>query len=240
MVGRSGGEEFCFSSKCWFLKRSVLSLSLASLLFAPQISGEWTNNRAPRSLWHLSWSIHLVSFSLFAPPTAGPKSLIADTERIEVSWCTKAGYGTRLIPEGTITSAQFLSTDTFVQIIGKGDMTKVNVFPKDEGGELDPHGADGLGNPIGEWFSLKSKMSEKRESKKARRPRLFSWFFQEDSSSRMVSKAENTLNHTSGWNSLHSIPSASELVKELIKILNRCVNTSTMCEFSADSERKRT
>lgn len=89
------------------------------------------------------------SRSLFAPPSSGPKSLIADTERVEVSWCTKSGYGTRLIPPGTVTSAQFLKTDTFVQIIGNGDLTKINVFPKDQGGELDPHGADGNGNPIG-------------------------------------------------------------------------------------------
>lgn len=33
---------------------------------------------------------------LWAPPTPGP---IGNTERIEVAWCIKDGYGSRLIPE---------------------------------------------------------------------------------------------------------------------------------------------
>jgi len=36
-----------------------------------------------------------------------------------------------------------------VQITGFGDFTKMNIAAGDEGGELDPHGADGNGNPIG-------------------------------------------------------------------------------------------
>lgn len=150
-------ERFGFLPSSGFLKGSVLfspsriSFTFLSLHLRFLVSNQTLKSFSVLSTSKLIRSAHL-SLSLFAPPTAGPKSLIADTERIEVSWCTKAGYGTRLIPEGTITSAQFLRTDTFVQIIGKGDMTKINVFPKDEGGELDPHGADGLGNPIGEYW----------------------------------------------------------------------------------------
>ncbi|PLW08736.1 hypothetical protein PCASD_25316 [Puccinia coronata f. sp. avenae] len=40
-------------------------------------------------------------------------------------------------------------TPHYVQITGLGDFTKVNVPPKDEGGEMDPSGADGHGNPAG-------------------------------------------------------------------------------------------
>lgn len=36
-----------------------------------------------------------------------------------------------------------------VQITGAGDLTKLNIPKGDDGGELDPHGADGNGNPIG-------------------------------------------------------------------------------------------
>ena len=35
--------------------------------------------------------------------------------------------------------------DMYVQIMGYGDLTKINVAPGDEGGELDPHGQDGNG-----------------------------------------------------------------------------------------------
>lgn len=37
----------------------------------------------------------------------------------------------------------------YVQIMGYGDLTKINIAPGDYGGELDPHGATGEGNPVG-------------------------------------------------------------------------------------------
>jgi len=89
-------------------------------------------------------------FCLWAPPyTDGTNSTIGETERIEVAWCMKDGYGTRLIPDGTITGAHFVQTPDYVQVTGVGDFTKMNIPAGDEGGELDPHGADGNGNPIG-------------------------------------------------------------------------------------------
>jgi hypothetical protein len=99
---------------------------------------------------------------VWGPPNGGT---VSDNERVEVSWCTQPGRGTRLIPEGTITGAHFVKTPSYVQITGKGDFTKIGITAGDEGGELDPHGADGNGNPIGglvfhngqqmhEWFSF--------------------------------------------------------------------------------------
>ncbi|KAI0316225.1 hypothetical protein OF83DRAFT_1196582 [Amylostereum chailletii] len=88
-------------------------------------------------------------FCFFAPPEPGPNSVIGDTERIEVAWCMQGKYGTRIIPDGTIQGAHFVQTPDYVQITGIGDLTKVNVPAGDAGGELDPHGADGNGNPIG-------------------------------------------------------------------------------------------
>ncbi|THH01468.1 hypothetical protein EW026_g1238 [Hermanssonia centrifuga] len=88
-------------------------------------------------------------FCLFAPPQPGADSGIGNTERIEVSWCVKPGYGTRLIPDGAITGAHFVQTPDYVQVTGVGNLTSLNIPTGDEGGELDPHGADGNGNPIG-------------------------------------------------------------------------------------------
>ena len=84
-------------------------------------------------------------FCLFAPPEPGADSAIGNTERIEVAWCLKPGYGTRLIPNGAITGAHFVQTPDYVQVTGVGDLTKLNIPKGDEGGELDPHGADGNG-----------------------------------------------------------------------------------------------
>ncbi|KII86992.1 hypothetical protein PLICRDRAFT_55877 [Plicaturopsis crispa FD-325 SS-3] len=95
-------------------------------------------------------------FCLWAPPEPGAGSVIGNTEgrissmtRIEVAWCLRDGTGARLIPDGAIQGVQFLQTSEFVQVTGVGDLTKLNIPAGDEGGELDPHGADGNGNPIG-------------------------------------------------------------------------------------------
>ncbi|KAJ6632170.1 hypothetical protein B0H10DRAFT_2426993 [Mycena sp. CBHHK59/15] len=85
-------------------------------------------------------------FCLFAPPYLAN---VSDTETIEVAWCTKLRNNARLIPDGTITGVTFLKTDFYIQIMGIGDFTKLNIPAADEGGELDPHGAFGTGNPVG-------------------------------------------------------------------------------------------
>ena len=59
-----------------------------------------------------------------------------------VTWCSKSGHGTRLIPAGALTGVQFLKTPDYIQIVGFIDQTKVNIAAGDYGGEMDPHGAD--------------------------------------------------------------------------------------------------
>ena len=93
------------------------------------------------------------------PPIYRSKGSIANPR-------TQSGYGTRLIPDGTIQGAHFVQTPDYVQVtgtglplpggvvcqcsilcsvLGIGDLTKINVPAGDAGGELDPHGADGNG-----------------------------------------------------------------------------------------------
>jgi len=85
-------------------------------------------------------------FCLFAPPAM---QNISESETFEVAWCTKQRNNARLIPDGTITGVSFLKTDAYVQVFGYGDFTRLNIPFGDFGGELDPHGAFGDGNPIG-------------------------------------------------------------------------------------------
>ncbi|RDB21813.1 hypothetical protein Hypma_010825 [Hypsizygus marmoreus] len=104
-------------------------------------------------------------FCIFAPPTM---QNISDSEvrmllpfflltweinivlqTFEVAWCTKQRNNARSIPDGTLTGVSFLKTDAYVQIYGFGDFTKLNIPFGDYGGELDPHGAYGDGNPVG-------------------------------------------------------------------------------------------
>jgi hypothetical protein len=92
------------------------------------------------------WINSLNDFCLYAPPTVGE---VGNMEPKVVSWCLKSGRGTRLIPNGTLTGVHFTKTPTYVQISGVGDFTKMNIPKGDYGGELDPHGATGMGNPVG-------------------------------------------------------------------------------------------
>ncbi|KAJ7064657.1 hypothetical protein C8F01DRAFT_960902, partial [Mycena amicta] len=85
-------------------------------------------------------------FCIFAPPSL---ATIPDTETVEVAWCTMPRNNARVIPDGTFSGVSFLKTPFYVQIFGFGDLTKLNIAPNDAGGELDPHGASGAGNPVG-------------------------------------------------------------------------------------------
>lgn len=85
-------------------------------------------------------------FCIYAPPTI---NTIGAAERFTVSYCTRSGRGTRLIPNGSIRGVHFVQTPDYVQITGVGDLTSLNIRAGDGGGEMDPHGADGKGNPIG-------------------------------------------------------------------------------------------
>ncbi|CAO1639200.1 unnamed protein product [Sympodiomycopsis kandeliae] len=86
-------------------------------------------------------------FCLWAP-YSGSKT-VGDQEEKMVSYCIRSGYGTRLIPDGTIKKAHFVKTPNFVQVTGFGDFTSMHIRGGDAGGELDPHGATGAGNPPG-------------------------------------------------------------------------------------------
>ena len=66
-----------------------------------------------------------------------------------VAWCTQARNEARVIPDGTFTAVHLVRTPLYIQVQGWGDFTKINIADGDEGGELDPHGATGDGNPIG-------------------------------------------------------------------------------------------
>jgi len=74
---------------------------------------------------------------------------IGESEAREVAWCTKPGHGTRVIPPGALTGAQWLYSKNYLQVVGYIDQTKVGLAADDLGGELDPHGADEQGNPLG-------------------------------------------------------------------------------------------
>lgn len=86
-------------------------------------------------------------FCVWGPPE--PNSVVGNTEGEAVAWCTKPGRGTRLIPQGALTGVQFMKTPDYVQVVGFIKQANINMQADDSGGEMDPHGADQRGNPLG-------------------------------------------------------------------------------------------
>lgn len=86
-------------------------------------------------------------FCLWGPPE--PNSVVGNTEGEAVAYCTKPGRGTRLIPQGALTGVQFMKTPDYVQVVGFIEQQHINMQEDDYGGEMDPHGADQRGNPLG-------------------------------------------------------------------------------------------
>ncbi|KAJ3507992.1 hypothetical protein NLJ89_g5995 [Agrocybe chaxingu] len=99
------------------------------------------------SLCQTSWFDTLDDFCLWAPSVPG--KTVGDIEGEMIAWCTKPGHGTRLIPAGALTGVQFLKTPDYIQAVGFIDQTLINMVAGDYGGEMDPHGADLRGNPMG-------------------------------------------------------------------------------------------
>ncbi|KAF8300468.1 hypothetical protein DL93DRAFT_2233801 [Clavulina sp. PMI_390] len=80
---------------------------------------------------------------------ATPNSSIQDVEAATVAWCTKPGHGTRVIPEGAITGVQVLKAPSYILFTANIRQELINIQTNDDGGELDPHGDDQRGNPLG-------------------------------------------------------------------------------------------
>lgn len=54
-----------------------------------------------------------------------------------------------MIPDNALQGVQWITTPEYVQVTGFIDQTMIDMNAGDYGGELDPHGADLRGNPMG-------------------------------------------------------------------------------------------
>ncbi|KAF9003674.1 hypothetical protein BDQ17DRAFT_1305516 [Cyathus striatus] len=106
-----------------------------------------STTEGPQSLCQTMFVNALDDFCLWAPST--PNQDVGSAEGEMVAWCTKPGRGTRLIPPGALTGVQFIKTPSYVAVVGFVNQSQIDIDPADFGGEMDPHGADLRGNPLG-------------------------------------------------------------------------------------------
>ncbi|KAF9489703.1 hypothetical protein BDN71DRAFT_285936 [Pleurotus eryngii] len=80
-------------------------------------------------------------------PTGQTQALVKMTTNLQKD--TTANSCTRLIPVGALKGVQFMRTPDYVQAVSFVDQRLINIQTGDFGGELDPHGANLRGNPLG-------------------------------------------------------------------------------------------
>ncbi|KDR67410.1 hypothetical protein GALMADRAFT_232077 [Galerina marginata CBS 339.88] len=106
-----------------------------------------STTEGPNSLCQTAFINSLDDFCIWAPPTPG--QTVGQIEGEMVAWCTRPGHGTRIMPPGTLTGVQLTKTPDYIQVVGFMNQTLIDMVGGDGGGEMDPHGADNRGNPIG-------------------------------------------------------------------------------------------
>ncbi|KAG9092997.1 hypothetical protein FRC07_011547, partial [Ceratobasidium sp. 392] len=106
-----------------------------------------STTEGPTSMCQTAVINDLSDWCLWSSPE--PNGVIGNIEGESVAYCSKPGHGTRVIPAGAITGAQFMRTPDYVQIVGHINQELINLQKDDGGGEMDPHGADQRGNPLG-------------------------------------------------------------------------------------------
>ncbi|RXW21551.1 hypothetical protein EST38_g4289 [Candolleomyces aberdarensis] len=107
-----------------------------------------STTEGPTSLCQTAIINSLDDFCFWAPPSPG--RAVGEIEGEMVAWCTQPGHGSRVMVDGTLTGVQFTKAPDYVQVWGFiSDQSRINMVPGDAGGEMDPHGADLRGNPMG-------------------------------------------------------------------------------------------
>lgn len=89
-------------SSMWYVLRRALSSLAHSSLAKTSLSTRSMVSAPPMPLFPVLTSC-CADFCLWAPPYSdGHNSSVGQVEEIMVAWCLNDGYGTRLIPDGTI------------------------------------------------------------------------------------------------------------------------------------------
>ncbi|BEI81554.1 hypothetical protein CcaverHIS002_0207140 [Cutaneotrichosporon cavernicola] len=109
-----------------------------------------STTEGPNALCQTAVFNSIEDFCFWGAP--GTNQTIGDVEAEVVSFCSRTGHGGRIFPPGTFKGLQFMRTPGYIQLVGVFDQTSVGLNSADTGGELDPHGADLLGNPLGGLF----------------------------------------------------------------------------------------
>ncbi|WVW86017.1 hypothetical protein I302_108055 [Kwoniella bestiolae CBS 10118] len=89
--------------------------------------------------------------------------MISESVDNVISYCSKSGHNTRLIPDGTLKGVTYVRTPSWVQVSGSGDFSLIGISPGDTGAQFDssahtPQGASLItsigGDPAKDWVTM--------------------------------------------------------------------------------------
>ncbi|WWC64432.1 uncharacterized protein I303_107042 [Kwoniella dejecticola CBS 10117] len=114
-----------------------------------------------KELWLMSHD----DFCIYGLPNQSQNEGKRISESMEgvVSYCSKSGHNTRLIPDGTLRGVTYVRTPSWVQVSGSGDFTKIGLSQDDAGGQFDSslHSPEGArlttsegDDPAQDWVTM--------------------------------------------------------------------------------------
>lgn len=91
-----------------------------------------SSTEGPESMCQTMYINDFTDFCMWSSPRTN--DTVSESEAFEVAYCTKPGHGTRLIPPGTITGAQWLYAKNYIQVVGYLNQANLNLNSADFGG----------------------------------------------------------------------------------------------------------
>ncbi|WWC94730.1 hypothetical protein V866_001578 [Kwoniella sp. B9012] len=113
----------------------------------------------PKELWLMSHE----DFCVYGLSEENKGKMLSESVDNVISYCSKSGHGTRLIPDGTLKGVTYVRTPSWVQVSGSGDFSQIGISPDDSGAQFDssshnPQGSSLItsqgGDPAKDWVTM--------------------------------------------------------------------------------------
>ncbi|WVQ67136.1 uncharacterized protein L199_005331 [Kwoniella botswanensis] len=109
------------------------------------------------------WLMSHEDFCVYGLSEENRGKMLSESVDNVISYCSKSGHGTRLIPDGTLKGVTYVRTPSWVQVSGSGDFSQIGISPDDSGAQFDssshnPQGSSLItsqgGDPAKDWVTM--------------------------------------------------------------------------------------
>ncbi|WWD03500.1 hypothetical protein V865_001552 [Kwoniella europaea PYCC6329] len=109
------------------------------------------------------WLMSHEDFCVYGLSEENKGKMLSESVDNVISYCSKSGHGTRLIPDGTLKGVTYVRTPSWVQVSGSGDFSQIGISSDDSGAQFDssshnPQGSGLItsqgGDPAKDWVTM--------------------------------------------------------------------------------------